>query len=146
MRKIAVAFLALSALALSGCASMHQYSPPAPMRVNVQANVKSDIAVGRKISGQASVTKILFFTLGSDSNYEDGVVYAGAGTRSAIPLLGGNGAISKAKAAAAYKAIHNSGADLIVAPQYVIHTKDYTIFKTITAKVTGYAGHIKSIK
>jgi hypothetical protein len=54
--------------------------------------------------------------------------------------------ISTTKAAAAYKAVKSSGADLIVAPRYEVTVEDYFIFKTVGVKVTGNKGSISSIR
>jgi hypothetical protein len=54
--------------------------------------------------------------------------------------------VSNAKAAAAYKAVKSSGADLLVAPRYEVTVNDYFIFKQVNVKVTGNKGSIKSIR
>jgi hypothetical protein len=111
---------------------------------------QADVKVGETISGQSS-TNILFnfFAFGGDTQFADGVVYgAGGGGGGA---LGGLGLpipdpISTTKAAAAYKAVKSSGADLIVAPRYEVNVKDYFIFKKVDVKVTGNKGSISSIR
>ncbi|RMQ16594.1 putative Lipoprotein, partial [Pseudomonas savastanoi pv. glycinea] len=54
--------------------------------------------------------------------------------------------VSTTKAAAAFKAVKSSGADLIVAPRYEVSIKDYFIFKKVDVKVTGSKGNINSIR
>ena len=54
--------------------------------------------------------------------------------------------MSSAKAAAAFKAVKNSNADLIVAPRYEVSVNDYFLFKKVDVKVTGSKGTIRSIR
>ena len=51
-----------------------------------------------------------------------------------------------ARNAAAYKATTSANADIILAPRYVLTTKDYFIYKSINCKVKGYPGYIKGVK
>ena len=46
-------------------------------------------------------------------------------------------------AAAAYKAIKSSGADVIVNPQYEIKATNFILFSTVEASVTGMKGTFK---
>ncbi|OCR24220.1 lipoprotein [Pseudomonas syringae] len=134
----------------SGCVSYNMSQPSAPLEGVVKSDLKADIKVGEAISGQSS-TNILFnfFAFGGDTQFADGVVYgAGGGGGGA---LGGLGLpipdpVAQAKAAAAYKAVKSSGADLIVAPRYEVNIKDYFIFKKVDVKVTGNKGSISSIR
>ncbi|WP_426142404.1 hypothetical protein [Pseudomonas sp. DWP3-1-2] len=134
----------------SGCVSYNMSQPSAPLEGVVRSDLKADVKVGETISGQSS-TNILFnfFAFGGDTQFADGVVYgAGGGGGGA---LGGLGLpipdpISTTKAAAAYKAVKSSGADLIVAPRYEVSVKDYFIFKKVDVKVTGNKGSISSIR
>ncbi|MNJ65920.1 hypothetical protein D3C77_619600 [compost metagenome] len=54
--------------------------------------------------------------------------------------------VSSAKAAAAFKAVKSSDADLIVAPRYEVSVQDYFVFKKVDVKVTGSKGSIKNIR
>jgi len=134
----------------SGCVSYNMSQPSAPLEGVVKSDLKADVKVGESISGQSS-TNILFnfFAFGGDTQFADGVVYgAGGGGGGA---LGGLGLpipdpVAQAKAAAAYKAVKSSGADLIVAPRYEVNIKDYFIFKKVNVKVTGNKGSIQSIR
>ena len=51
--------------------------------------------------------------------------------------------ISRLKAAAAYNAIVNSGAEIIVNPQYTIKKHSALLFTNIEIEVTGYKGVFK---
>lgn len=142
MKKLFFATTILMAGALGGCSSMNMSANSIPMTAPIETNIKADIQVGEKISGQSSVTKILFFTLGADKEFADGVAYGGSGG-SAFPF---GDPVGDAKAAAAYKAVTSSGADVIVLPRYTVKTNNYFVFSTIDVSVEGYKGTIKSVK
>ncbi|MCD5995362.1 hypothetical protein KDX38_17700 [Pseudomonas sp. CDFA 602] len=131
--------------ATSGCVSYNVSQPTAPLEGMVKTDLKADVKVGGTITGESS-TNILFnfLSIGGDTQFADGVAYGGAGG-------GGLGLalpdpVSTTKAAAAYKAVKSSGADLIVAPRYEVSVKDYFIFKKVDVKVTGHKGSINSIR
>lgn len=128
----------------SGCVSYNTSQPSAPVTSSVKADLKADVKVGGPISGQSS-TNILFnfLSLGGDNEFADGVVY---GANDGGLSLGMLDPISSVKAAAAYKAVKSSGADLIIAPRYEVTVKDYFIFKQVDVKVTGNKGNINSIR
>ncbi|GFM88654.1 hypothetical protein PSCICO_40530 [Pseudomonas cichorii] len=130
----------------SGCVSYNVSQPTAPLEGVVKTELKADVKVGDTISGESS-TNILFnfLSFGGDNRYADGVVYGGAsgGSSLSLPLPD---PVSATKAAAAYKAVKSSGADLIVAPRYEVNVQDYFIFKKVNVKVTGNKGSINSIR
>lgn len=130
----------------SGCVSYNVSQPTAPLEGSVKTDLKADVKVGGTITGESS-TNILFnfLTFGGDTQFADGVAYGGSsgGGGLGLPLPD---PISTAKAAAAYKAVKSSGADLIVAPRYEVNVKDYFIFKKVDVKVTGNKGSINSIR
>ncbi|MCG8520155.1 hypothetical protein RYS15_17865 [Marinobacter xestospongiae] len=144
MKKLLIASSLVAATALSGCSSMNTSSHALPLGGTVQTDISADIEVGEKITGQSSATKILFFTLGADTEFADGVTYsAGGASAPMIPFIGGP--VESVKAAAAYNAIKSSGADVIVAPRYIVEKDDFFVFGTINVTVEGYKGTIKSI-
>ncbi|MBX8512983.1 hypothetical protein K5D34_25160 [Pseudomonas cichorii] len=130
----------------SGCVSYNVSQPTAPLEGVVKTDLKADVKVGGAISGESS-TNILFNVLsfGGDNRYADGVVYGGASGGGALSLPLPD-PVAKTKAAAAYKAVKSSGADLIVAPRYEVNVQDYFIFKKVNVKVTGNKGSINSIR
>ncbi len=144
MKKALIASSLLLAGALSGCSSMNVSSSPVPLNGTVATDLTADIEVGEKITGHSSATKILFFTLSDDSEYADGMTY-GNGGGSALSL-GGLDPVSAVKSAAAYNAISESGADVIVAPRYVVKKNDYVVYGTIEVTVEGYKGTIRSVQ
>jgi hypothetical protein len=130
----------------SGCVSYNVSQPSAPLEGVVKTDLKADVKVGETITGQSS-TNILFnfFAFGGDNQYADGVAYGGgsAGGGLGLPIPD---PVSTTKAAAAYKAVKASGADLIVAPRYEVTVQDYFIFKKVNVKVTGSKGSINGIR
>jgi|LauGreDrversion4_2_1035121.scaffolds.fasta_scaffold83442_3 hypothetical protein len=96
------------------------------------------VDVNKKISGESSALYFLCFRLKGDSKYVVGVDYS---TRTGLFYS----AVSKAKSAAAYKAVIDSKTDLIVHPNYVVDVENYVFFKKVNVKVTGYAGKINKI-
>lgn len=131
----------------SGCVSYNMSQPSAPLEGVVKSDLKADVKVGETITGESS-TNILFnfLSFGGDTQFADGVVYGGGGGGGALAGLPIPDPVSQVKAAAAYKAVKSSGADLIVAPRYEVNIKDYFIFKIVDVKVTGNKGSISSIR
>lgn len=144
MKNVLIASSLLLAGAMTGCSSLNVSSSPVPLNGSVDTDIKADIEVGEKITGQSSATKVLFFTLSDDNEYADGMEY-GNGGGSAFGL-GGLDPVSAVKSAAAYNAISASGADVIVAPRYTVKKNDYLVYGTIDVTVEGYKGTIKSVK
>ena len=110
----------------------------------IENKLTADIEVGDKISGQGSVKSVLYlFTWGS-SKVSDGVVYSGGNSN--MGSFFDIGASERAKAAAAYDACNNSGAEVLVNPIYTIEQSDYFFYQQTNATVKGFNGTIKSIK
>lgn len=142
MKKIALPLVLAGALA-SGCATHNVSQPAAPLNGYVDTGLKADLTVGEKITGESSVT-VLFglFKLGASNRYADGVTY---GAQASAFGLGGFDPISSAKSAAAYDAVSKAGADVIVAPKYLVDVEDYFVYKKVNVQVSGYKGVINSI-
>ncbi|MBG5516742.1 hypothetical protein I5E32_13110 [Pseudomonas aeruginosa] len=145
MKKFLLPALLFAAASLTGCASYNVSQPIAPVAGAVKTDLKADVAVGEPISGDSSVNILFgFLKFGGDSQFADGVTY-GAESGSGLSL-GAFDPVSSAKAAAAFKAVKNSNADLIVAPRYEVSVNDYFLFKKVDIKVTGSKGTIRSIR
>lgn len=127
---------------LSGCASLNMSQPSGSVDAVVKTDLKADISVGEKISGESKSNIIMgLFSFGGDSKFADGVNYNGGSS-----LSMGLNPVDAVKSAAAYNAVTKSGADIIVAPKYIIEVNSYVVFKTIKVTVTGYKGTITGIK
>ena len=143
MKKNIILFFALFALvAFSGCTSMNKSVASYPVNGYAPSAIIPDVTVGGKISGTASLKKILIFTIG-DNEYADGVDYeVSGGAANGLPLP--KSLADEAKASAALKAVTDSGADFIVAPRYTVKTLKFGwLYQEISATVTGYKGTIK---
>ncbi|WP_422418359.1 hypothetical protein [Pseudomonas sp. GZD-222] len=142
---LSAAVLVSAAALVGGCTSYNISQPVAPVAGAVTTDLKADVAVGEKISGQSKVNILFgFLKFGGDSQFADGVAYGGEGG-SGLGLAAFD-PVSSAKAAAAFKAVKSSDADLIVAPRYEVSVQDYFVFKTVDVKVTGNKGSIKDIR
>ncbi|MDA8486659.1 hypothetical protein NNO07_26625 [Pseudomonas resinovorans] len=128
----------------SGCTSYNINQPVAPVAGDVKTDLKADVSVGEKISGQSQVNILFgFIKFGGDSQFADGVSYGGEAGGLGFGALD---PISSVKSAAAFKAVKSSGSDLIVAPRYEVTVQDYFLFKKVDVKVTGNKGSITSIR
>ena len=128
-------------LGLTGCSTFNQGVPSGALSERVSADHTANVKVGEKIYGESSA-KVLFgfFKFGGDNEFADGVDYAGEGS-SFVPSF--FSPMAEVKTAAAYKAVANSGADVIVAPIYKTAVKNnYIIYKELEARVEGYKGTI----
>ncbi|MBB4864085.1 hypothetical protein HNP46_002949 [Pseudomonas nitritireducens] len=140
---LSAAAVVSAALLASGCTSYNVSQPIAPVAGEVKTDLKADVAVGGPISGQSQVNILFgFLKFGGDSQFADGVTY-GADSGAGLSFLD---PVSSVKAAAAYKAVKSSNADLIVAPRYEVSVQDYFIFKKVDVKVTGNKGNINNIR
>ena len=120
----------------TGALSTPAYAPKAEINP-IRANVEIDM--NKKLSGVSTSSYFLIFQVGGGNKFVDGMSYSSESQFSAFFKAREN----KTKSAAAYKALENSGADIIVHPNYVVEVHDYLIFKQIKVTVTGYAGYFK---
>lgn len=139
MKKIIVLLAALAvSVTFTGCTTLNQNVPSAPINVASPSALVPEIQVGGKISGTASVQKILFWQVGK-KEFADGVTYA----VSNVPQLPVMSIVDQAKATAALNAVTDSGADVIVAPRYEVRSVGFPLlYKEVSATVTGYKGTI----
>lgn len=134
--------IVLSLILLAGCSVLRTSQFSEPFIGRVKSDLKADVAVGEKISGSAS--SILLFgliTLGAPNKFADGIIYGGA--NQGIPFFN---PYEELKSAAAYNAVVDARADVIIAPRYTISGTNYFLFKTLTATVSGYKGTLKGFK
>ena len=131
MKKI----LLLTLFIFIGCSSINKSVIASPVEVTTTTNINANVKVGDKITGTAKSRLLLgFFVLSGPTEFADGVF----SSLVANPL-NPTGSI---KAAAAYNAISESGADIIVNPQYVVTINRSIIYTTIEVTVSGYNGKI----
>ncbi len=120
----------------TGVLSTPAYAPKAeinPIRANIEVDMNKNLV------GESTSSYFLIFQVGGGNKFADGMSYSSDTNFSFLFKAREN----KTKSAAAYNAIENSGADIIVHPNYVVEIHDYLLFKEIKVKVTGYAGYFK---
>lgn len=104
------------------------YAPAAEINP-IRANVEVDMT--KKLIGESSTSYFLFFRTGGDNKFVEGMKHENG-------ILSGR--VGKTKSAAAYNAIKDSDADIIVHPNYIVDVDNFLFFKKIKVKVTGYKG------
>ncbi|MDR1026349.1 MAG: hypothetical protein LBL47_03015 [Lactobacillus sp.] len=141
MKKLALLATAAT-VGLSGCVSLNEGVPSPALETRVRSAHIADIQPGQKVTGESSAT-ILFglFKINGDTQFADGVNYAGAGLFSS-PL----DSTAPVKSAAAYKAMKSSGADVLLAPTYITEVNNYVLWKDVKVTVNAYKGTIKGFK
>ena len=106
----------------------------------ITSKLFADVDAGPKIEGHASKSCLFWLFCSSPGKYADGVSY-NTGSQEFI-YFDISGA-ADVKAAAAYDAVTKSKADVIIAPQYVLETTNYLVYKSWDVTVTGYLGTIR---
>jgi len=144
IKKIAsIVVASLLIVVMTGCSTMNATPYSGTLHVNTDANLKANVTVGAKIYGKASGAVLFgFIPLGMPERYADGVAYSA--TSSSFSFFSGD--TDLVKSAAAYDAVSQSHADVIIAPQYTIVTKSYFLYKTIDVTVVGFKGTLTGIK
>ena len=142
-------------LVLSSCASYSSgYQSSTVQSRNVQLDpIVADITVdeSEKLKGESESAYLLFFRLRGDNKYADGINYSSnALTKEGLfsflnpfrlfERIATGDAEGKVKSAAAYDALKNSDADVLVHPTYNVYKKNYLIYFVYGAEVQGYAG------
>lgn len=140
----------LLALAAIGCATIStgcisteanrvgdQISVRMILRVDPQVDVKN-----QKISGSAAVHSVLGFINWGVNAQAMGVNFGTTADAFSLIPSGEN----VARNGAVYNACTKNKADLLIAPQYVIKTKDFIVYKVVQCQVTGYPGTVKGVK
>ncbi|MDB4606436.1 hypothetical protein OAH04_01440 [Crocinitomicaceae bacterium] len=154
----------LGMLILQSCSSTNkafQSSPVISRSVNLDP-IKADIVVdqSKKLKGESKASYLFIFRLNGDNKYADNIQFsaeAGASGVSErllsflnpfylIKRIATGDATGKVKAAAAYKALENTNADVLVHPMFSITEKSFLIFYKFEAEVTGYAGTYKNFR
>jgi len=132
MKKI---LMLLIFLIFTGCSTVNKSTIASPISVSTSSEINANIKVGDKISGSSKTNLLLgFWILSGPTEFADGV-FAGLIANPFDP-------IGPAKSAAAFDAISNSGADVIINPQYTVKVDRTLVYTNIEVTVTGYNGKI----
>ena len=159
--KIGFFLMALGLLTLNSCSTTNKAFQSSPViNRNVEIDpIKADIEIDDKVKlkGESKSSYLLFFRLSGSNKYADNINYS-AETKLTkrlasflnpfylVKRIATGDAVGKVKAAAAYKALENTDADVLVHPMYTISEKSFLIFYIFKAEVTGYAGKYKNFR
>jgi hypothetical protein len=151
----------LISFGFSSCVTTNQGFQSAPVisrSVDIDP-IKADIVVDQesKLKGESKSVYLLFFRLKGDNKYADNINFSAEANTTKrllsflnpfylVKRIATGDAMGKVKAAAAYKALQNSDADVLVHPMYTITEKSFLIFYIFKAEVTGYAGVYKNFR
>lgn len=127
-------------IGLTGCISTQKNACPAPVLTKNVAEFEPTVTIGDKISGTATGYSLFGLFWIGPSEFAEGTRYNG-GVSDVFGVI--PSPANKAKSAAAYNAIKNSNADMLVAPNYLVTTKNYFVVKKITATVDARKGTIE---
>ena len=136
------------ALIGAGCSSIETNRVGSQVQVGIPVEVQPEIEVGKQvIQGTATVHSILGIFSWGPNTQAIGVNFGVGSNRqpSKLEELFSLSAVV-ARNAAVYEATTRAKADIILAPQYVLTTKDYFFYKSINCQVKGYPGFIKGVK
>ena len=139
------------ALIGTGCSTIEASKVGDQVSVHMPVFVKPTVETrNTAISGSATVHSLFgIFTWGPSVqavgiNYGTTANSTGGALGELLSFASKSEAV--ARNAAAYKATTSVNADIILAPQYVVTTKDYFVYKSINCKVKGYPGFIKGVQ
>ena len=142
MKKVSLlAALAVAAMVLTGCSTTHESKYSAPLTIKVETDAKPEVVLGEKITGEATIKRVLFVQWGA-TKFAECVNYGGQGTTGGFMFT----PFEDGKAAASYDACAKAGCDVIVCPKYTISHDNYFVYAKTHVKVEGYKGTFKDIK
>ena len=131
---------------MTSCSSINKSHLNQSIDVKITNEMKAqiDVDMTTKLVGYAYGGYLFnLFKINGDRKYADGVAYNGDGGG----FFSGLSKVESVKAAAAYNAVRQSKADVLISPQYIVEESNWNPFwKTIKVKVVGYAGKVVSIK
>lgn len=144
-RSLSIVAFALISLVMGGCSSSYLSQPSSPLEVKTVGILVPDIEVGEKIEATATVSRVCYMFIVSDTKFADGVNYGGSYVEESVSESFWGDTILEAKSAAAYKACAENKADVIICPRYYIIVNSYPFYKEVRVKVFGYKGTIKGV-
>ncbi|TNE97431.1 MAG: hypothetical protein EP326_11455 [Deltaproteobacteria bacterium] len=138
-------FLTL-ALVIAGCSTINKSHKNSGIGISITApmRAKVDVDLTTKLTGYAYGGYLFnLLKVSGDGKFADGISYNG----SEPGFFDALSKVEEVKSAAAYNAIRQSKADVLINPQYVVEESHWNPFwKTIKVKVTGWPGKVVSIK
>jgi hypothetical protein len=132
------------------CVSTHKAYQSSPVIArNVELDpIKADIVVdeSKKLIGSSSSFYFLFFRIGGDKVYADGIAYS-TDTKFTLGGLLRGSALNKVRSSAAYKALQTGDYDVLVHPTYEMKTLNFLwIFRKYSAKASGYGAKYNNFR
>ena len=131
---------------LTSCSTINKSHMNQSISISISNEMKAqiDVDMTTKLTGYAYGGYLFnLLKINGDTKFADGISYNG-GEQGFFSIVS---KVEAVKAAAAYNAIRQSKADVLISPQYVVEESHWNPFwKAIKVKVTGYAGKVVSIK
>jgi len=131
---------------LSACSTINKSHKNSGIGISISApmRAKVDVDLTTKLTGYAYGGYLFnLLKVSGDGKFADGISYNG----SQPGFFDALSKVEEVKSAAAYNAIRQSKADVLINPQYVVEESHWNPFwKTIKVKVTGWPGKVVSIK
>lgn len=144
-RSLPVVALLVLSLLMVGCSTNYLSQPSSPLDVKTVGILEPDIEVGDKIEATATVSRVCYMFIVSDTKFADGVNYGGPYVEDSVSESFWGNTMLEAKSAAAYKACAENKADIIICPRYYVMVNSYPFYTEVRAKVFGYKGTIKGV-
>lgn len=144
-RSLPVVALLVLSLLMVGCSTNYLSQPSSPLDGKTVGILEPDIEVGDKIEATATVSRVCYMFIVSDTKFADGVNYGGPYVEDSVSESFWGNTILEAKSAAAYKACAENKADIIICPRYYVMVNSYPFYTEVRAKVFGYKGTIKGV-
>ena len=145
----------LAAVLAAGCTNMETNRVGEQVSIHMPVYIQPDVEVqNERVSGSATVHCVLgLFCWGPDS-WAVGLNYGTAGfqlgadlvrfSNELLPVVSTSEAL--ARNAAAYDAAQKGEADILLAPQYVLTTDNYFLYKRVKCEVKGFPGVFKGME
>ena len=151
MKKIVTILIMICSIAIffNSCVSTNKgYQSSRVIARNVELDpIKADIKVNEttKLKGESTSTYFLFFRIGGDNTFADGINYS---TDIMIPFKPLKSArLNKVKSAAAYNALSGGDDDFLVHPNYTITTTNFLgLVRVYDCYVSGYGAKYENFR
>jgi hypothetical protein len=151
MKKIGTVLVMICSIAIffNSCVTTnkgYQSSPVIARNVELDP-IKADIKVNEttKLKGESTSTYFLFFRIGGDNTFADGINYS---TDIVIPFKPLKSArLNRVKSAAAYNALSSGDYDFLVHPNYTITTTNFLgLVRVYDCYVSGYGAKYENFR
>jgi hypothetical protein len=147
---IALVAVAAMGFGFSSCVTTNKAFQSLPVITkNVTLDpIKADIVVNEKVklAGESTSKYFLFFRVGGDNNFADGIEYS-ADAKFSLGSFFRAATLSKVRSSAAYNALQKGNFDVLVHPTYEMKVQNYLwIYRKYTVKVSGYGAKFTNFR